>query len=325
MRARFLLAVPAAVVAALLFAVTNCANFDPPAPLEEVVEALPLGPDTVRVAVIGDTGTGGRAQHEVAAAMARARERFPFEFVLMLGDNLYGWERPQDYRRKFEEPYAALLEAGVDFHASLGNHDDPNQRFYEPFHMGGERYYSFRRGPARFFALDSNYMDERQLAWLERELEGSDEPWKIAFFHHPLYSSGAKHGSELDLREELEPLLREHGVDVVFAGHEHFYERIVPQHGIHHFTSGAAAKLRRGNLRPSELTVRGLDSDYSFLLLEIDGDHLYYEAIARSGVRFDAGVVVERDALAKGRPVEDATPLPNPVDEKPARPRADAR
>ena len=113
----------------------------------------------------------------------------------------------------------------IPFYASLGNHDDPTQRFYKPFNMNGERFYTFKKGDARFFALDSNYMDQPQLKWLEEQLSRSNDRWKIAFFHHPLYSSGARHGSEVDLRTRLEPLFIKYGVDVVFAGHEHFYER----------------------------------------------------------------------------------------------------
>ena len=88
----------------------------------------------------------------------------------------------------------------MKFYAALGNHDDPNQRFYKPFNMNGERYYSFKpqQGSVRFFALDSNYMDKAQLDWLEKELAASGSDWKICFFHHPLYSSGDKHGSDVD-------------------------------------------------------------------------------------------------------------------------------
>ena len=53
----------------------------------------------------------------------------------MVGDNIYGSERPQDFQKKFELPYKPLLDAGVTFYAALGNHDDPNQRFYKPFSM----------------------------------------------------------------------------------------------------------------------------------------------------------------------------------------------
>ena len=120
----------------------------------------------------------------------RARQRFPFEFVIMLGDNIYGSERPQDFAQKFEKPYETLLDAKVPFYAALGNHDDPTQRYYKPFNMNGERFYTFTKGDARFFALDSNYMDQTQLKWLEEQLSRANDRWKIAYFHHPLYSSG---------------------------------------------------------------------------------------------------------------------------------------
>src|SRR5690242_21740861 len=83
-----------------------------------------------RCAVIGDTGTGGRPQHEVAARMAEVHRESPLDSVLMLGDNLYGGQKAKDYRGKFELPYAKLLDAGVPFYAVLGNHDDPGQEQY---------------------------------------------------------------------------------------------------------------------------------------------------------------------------------------------------
>ena len=109
-------------------------------------------------------------------------ERFPFEFVLMVGDNMYGGESARDFERKFEIPYKPLLDAGVKFYASLGNHDSPNQKMYKLFNMNGQRSYTFRpKLGVRFFALDSNYMDRTQLAWLEKELATSGSDWKIAY------------------------------------------------------------------------------------------------------------------------------------------------
>ena len=210
------------------------------APQQAEVHQLPNEKDSVKFAVIGDSGTGDRAQYQVGARLEQAWKAFPFTFAIMLGDNLYGSERPQDYEQKFEKPYAPLLSGGVKFYAALGNHDDPNQRYYKPFNMDGKQYYTFKQGPVRFFVLDSNYLDQDQLTWLEQELSASREPWKVAYFHHPLYSSGERHGSEDDLRERLEPLFKAHGVSVVFAGHEHFYERIKPQHGIAYFISGGS-------------------------------------------------------------------------------------
>jgi predicted phosphodiesterase len=257
---------------------------------------LPNAKDSIKFLVVGDTGTGGSAQYQVADQIVRARDRFKFEFAIMLGDNLYGGEDPGDYVKKFEKPYKALLDAGVKFYAALGNHDEPGQRYYKPFNMDGKRYYTFEKGEAAFFVLDSTYMPPPQVQWLRKELAGNGKKWKIAYFHHPIYSSGERHGSEMDLRALVEPLFLQYGVDVVFAGHEHFYERLKPQQGIYYFVQGGSAKLRRGNIRDnSAMTARGFDSDNSFMLVEIEGDRMFFETVSRRGDIVDSGVIPRRE------------------------------
>lgn len=253
--------------------------------------ALPLKPDSVRFAVIGDTGTGDRAQYEIANRMVGSRQKFPFEFVIMVGDNIYGSKSAVDLQKKFEVPYRPLLDAGVKFYAALGNHDDTNERFYEFFNMNGKQYYTFKKGNVRFFALDSNYMDPKQLAWLEQELQASGSDWKICYFHHPLYSSGKAHGSSTELRLILEPIFVKHGVQVVFAGHEHSYERVKPQKGIYYFTEGASGKLVSKNLAKTDLTAAGFDTDHSFMLVEITGDELHFQTLSKAGALVDSGVI----------------------------------
>ena len=222
---------------------------------------LPLKDGSIKFAVIGDTGTGSSSQYQIAKQMTAIRTKFPFNFTIMMGDNLYGGERPSDYSKKFALPYKPLLDAGVKFYASLGNHDDPNQRMFKPFNMNGERYYSFKPSliaGIRFFALDSNYMDPKQVEWLEKELAASGSDWKVAFFHHPPYASG-QHGSHTIIRDQLEPLFLKYRVNVVFNGHEHFYERIKPQKGIQYFVAGGSAKVRRGDIAKTGLTAFGYD------------------------------------------------------------------
>ena len=264
-----------------------------PAPLPG---ALPARADSLKFAAIGDSGTGDRPQYEVGQRMATERMRFPFELVIMLGDNMYGRQQPDDFITKFERPYAALLSAGVVFYASLGNHDNPRNTQYEPFHMSGERYYTFNRKNTRFFVLDSNQMDPKQLAWIEDALSQSQDEWKICYFHHPLYSNGGRHGSNVQLRVALEPLLIKHGVNLVFSGHDHIYERLTPQKGITYFVSGSAGELRKGDVRPTSETAAYFDQDQSFMLLEIAGDQLFYEAVSRTGKAVDSGVIRRRGA-----------------------------
>ena len=155
----------------------------------EPKSTLPNDKDSVKFLVIGDSGTGDKGQYDTAAQMWAAHSVFPYEFAIMLGDNLYGSERPQDFVSKFERPYKPMLDANIPFYAALGNHDDPNQRFYKNFGMGGKRFYTYQKGDVRFFALDSNYMDKDQQRWLEDELSKSNSKWKIAYFHHPLYGN----------------------------------------------------------------------------------------------------------------------------------------
>ncbi len=257
---------------------------------------LPNKDHATRFAVAGDAGTGGKEQRDVAQQMITCHSAFPFDFVVMPGDNLYGSEGPRDYSRKFEEPYAPLLQTGVKFYAALGNHDNPDQRFYRNFNMGGERYYKFDKGPIAFFALDSTYMSPEQLQWVEKELKGSTKRWKIVFFHHPLYSSGSTHGSDLELRKVLEPLFVKYGVDVVISGHEHFYERIKPQKDIVYFTSGAAGKLREGDVKKTDFSAKAFDKDRSFMLMEVDDDNLYFQSISRTGETVDYGSIKPREA-----------------------------
>jgi hypothetical protein len=256
--------------------------------------SLPMKDGSVRLAIIGDTGSGTDKQQEVADMMLQYRKVFPFEFVLMMGDNLYGGETAKDYDKKFESVYKDLLAAKVKFYATLGNHDTSNQRFYDHFNMNKNEYYSFKKGNVTFFSLNSNYMDKRQVKWLEGELAKNDSQWKICFFHHPPYSSGAKHGSDEELRKVVEPIFLKYGVNAVFAGHEHFYERIKPQKGIYYFISGAGGKLRPGDVKSTNLTDKSYDEDLHFMLIEIVDDQLHFQVISRTGKTIDSGVLTNQ-------------------------------
>ena len=260
-------------------------------PVGRTSATLPNRPDSVKFAVIGDNGTGGREQYEVGQQMADARREFPYDLVLMLGDNFYGSQRPADLVKKFELPYKRLLDAGVRFQAAIGNHDEPNSVDYPPLNMGGRRYYTFARRNVRFFVLDTNAVDPPQLRWLETELTAARENWKISYFHHPLYSNAGRHGDAVDIRLLLEPLLLKYGVSVVFSGHDHAYERLRPRHGIHYFVSGAGGQLRKGDLEPSEDTAIGFDQDQSFMLVEISADELFFQVVTRTGLTVDRGTI----------------------------------
>lgn len=261
---------------------------------------LPLKDGSLRFAVFGDTGSGSTKQRDVGEMMVQYRAAFPFEFVLMMGDNLYGGETPQDFEKKFSTPYKKLLDDKVKFYATLGNHDLSLQVNYHNFNMDGKEYYRFKKGNVAFYSLNSNYMDKKQVQWLESELAKDTSEWKVCFFHHPPYSSASKHGSDNQLREVVEPIFVKYGVNVVLTGHDHVYERIKPQKGIYYFVSGAGGQLRKGDLNDSSpLTEKAYDRDMHFMLFEVVGDQMYFQTISRTGETVDSGVLTRQKESSK--------------------------
>ena len=129
--------------------------------------------------------------------------------------------------------------------------------------------------------------------------DGSTSDWKIVVFHHPLYSSGDRHGSDIRLRETLEPMFVQYNVSVVLNGHDHFYERVKPQKGITYFVVGSGGQLRAGNIdRNSGITASGFDTDVAFMVAEIAGDEMYFNAVSRTGAVIDSGAIPRRKTAA---------------------------
>ncbi|MBS1789400.1 MAG: metallophosphoesterase [Acidobacteria bacterium] len=260
---------------------------------DDGVPPLPNGKattDTFRFAVLGDAGTGKAGQIAIANRLTQFLTERPFDTILMLGDNIYSGGKASDIGPKFEQPYAELLRQNVRFYAILGNHDVRNGREFETkysnFNMGGRSYYTLAKADdlIEFFALDSTNFNDQQLGWLESALSVSKARWKVAFFHHPLYSSGKSHGSDPRLRSKMEPLLIKYGVSVVLSGHDHFYERIKPQHGVLYFVCGAGGQLRSNGIdRHSALTEASNDKVHSFLFAEATKKNLNFWAIDDTG------------------------------------------
>jgi hypothetical protein len=271
----------------------------PPAKIQGAATApLPM-PDTrgaTTFALMGDSGSGDVAQEQVANAMLTyfdTARRFPF--VLMLGDNLYR----DDYEDEFLVPYKPLLDRGVKFYAALGNHDRDLQQHFKPFNMGDKDHYSFDEDNIRFVALNSNRPnDQAQLKWLDEVFADAGDKWRIAFFHHPLYSSGqhAAEGRDV-IRPAFEPGLVRNRVNVTFSGHEHLYERVRPQKGISHFVSGGGGRYLY-RFRPSEFDAIGV-SEHHFMIVQIAGDTLLFEAISHGQKVIDCGAVYRTQTAAE--------------------------
>ncbi len=249
-------------------------------------------------AVLGDSGTGSKAQYEVAHQM----RLYDPAFVLHTGDIVYPTGAESQYYDKFFRPYQDLLVTKV-FWAVLGNHDyqssngKPFEKFFEtPANNqdSSERFYSFEYGNALFVALDSEKLsgNQSQQKFLKTALAASQHTWRFVFFHEPLYSSGSKHGSNLRLREQISPILEFHDVDIVFTGHDHHYERTKSRkdymqdgHGtIYIVSGGGGVELREVGY--SYFTEYSASVNH-FIGIQIDNNQLHLEAIDRNGNVFD--------------------------------------
>jgi hypothetical protein len=193
----------------------------------------------LRFAVIGDSGWGGPSQSALARRMCRFRQRRPFDLVITTGDNVYPDGARRRFGRTFYRPYSCLLNHGVRFRASLGNHDYVTARGRPELRARAfgmrHRNYVVRSKGVRFVIADSNRLRER---WLRRALTArKGNHWTIAVFHHPVYSPGP-HGSTAGLRPLLPLLLRRKGVDLVLNGHDHIYSYTKSLRGVRYVVTG---------------------------------------------------------------------------------------
>jgi acid phosphatase len=204
---------------------------------------LPDGP-ALRVLVIGDYGTGGEGQSEVARAIAETHAPDPPDLVLTVGDNFYprGVESVDDplWRTVFEDVYSGGFWERIVFFPTLGNHDtDGNERAQIDYSDRSPRwnmpgnYYTFRRplpsgDTVRFLALDTNLLargearGQAEAQWVDSVLAVSTDRWTVAYGHHPMVTGGW-HGDSDPVREVLSPLFRGR-VPLFLAGHNHSTE-----------------------------------------------------------------------------------------------------
>jgi 3',5'-cyclic AMP phosphodiesterase CpdA len=254
--------------------------------------------NNLRFAVIGDWGTGDHDCIGIATQMLKTHDRTPMDLIVAAGDNVYPNGSGRYFTKAIEQPFAGIIKDKVPFYAVLGNHDveegRQDQCQYPLFNMGGKNYYTVKQGDglAELFMLDSTDFDSAQMNWLEQGFQSTKAKWKLVVLHHPLYSSGKKHGSSMGLRKRLEPLFTRYGVQAVFSGHDHIYERTKLQQGIQYFVTGAGGKTRRGDIDlKSDFREVSYDEDNHFMLIDVEDKQVNFQAINEAGSVVDSGII----------------------------------
>ncbi len=250
---------------------------------------LPGSGEGVQFVVFGDSG-GGPLQSAVREQLDTVR----FDLMLHVGDIAYGSGTLAELESQFFAEYAPIL-GNVPIFPTSGNHDYETQGgapFRQVFALpenglpsGVERWYSFDWGDIHFVALDTERVEATQTAWLENDLSRNLLPWTVVYLHRPPYSSG-DHGSADGVRRAFTPLFADYGVDVVFAGHDHDYERTVAIDGVTYIVTGGGGHGTRP-VGKSSFTAYSEDVLH-FVYGEVTTDRMVLHAIDASGREFDS-------------------------------------
>lgn len=244
----------------------------------------------VRFAALGDLGKRTSDQFAVYEQM----QKVPLDFVVITGDVAYDNGKAHEFEENVFGVYQAMMTE-LPFFPASGNHDyntNDAKAFREVFSLfenggdvGRERWYSFDWGPVHVVVLDTEKYFEEQQAWLREDLVGHDRPWTIAVLHRPPFSAGS-HGSEQSVREAFTPILAEHGVALVLTGHEHHYERTLPQDGVVYIVTGGGGRGTRA-VGEEDFTAVS-DRVAHFTWIEADARELRLVAVDGTGQPFDS-------------------------------------
>jgi len=244
------------------------------------------GPDQTKFTFVafGDT----RTQHQPHQAVVDRIVALEPDFVLHTGD-LVAMGSINSLWETFFEIERELM-ARAPLYPALGNHEVNHAHYFDLFYLpGNERWYTFEYGHARFICLQVDGIADfgpqsEQYAWLEEALAANKQPWLFVNFHIPPYSSSVD-AREHSVRQALTPLFERYGVDVVFCGHHHNYERNEVNGITYVVTGGGGAPL--GVMEEREPTRAAFAVTYHVVLLELDGNHLKATVISSKGKVLD--------------------------------------
>ena len=218
--------------------------------------------------------------------MCRWRIKHPFDLVVTTGDNIYPSGEKSDFQNNFFDPYACLLDNGVRFRASLGNHDvaanNGADELNEPAFGLRARNYVIRRRGVRFIFVDGNDIRRRWLARAVRTQRG--DRWKIVVMHQPVYSS-SNHGSTEEFHPWMPRIFQRRGVDLVLQGHDHVYLLTKPIRKIRYVVTGGGG-AGTGECVPANFVER-CDEVYHFLNVLVGPERIKVTAVPIWGPPFD--------------------------------------
>lgn len=276
----------------------------------------------VKLFVYGDTRTYPATHDTVARGIVSTYTSDPaFQTVaLMTGDLIADGNTEASWDTDFFDPARtsiAELHAHVPFASTRGNHEGTAVLFakYLPYPWVLGRAWSFDYGPVHVAVVDQYIAynpGSAQLLWLENDLASTDKPWKFVVLHEPGWSAGGGHSNSTAVQNYIQPLCVEYGVQILFAGHNHYYARAVVG-GVQHVTAGGGgAPLTTPD--PGYPYIVATKKAHHFCKIEIDGGTLTLTVVGKAGQVFDTLVLTHASipeapqpalGMSLGRPAEN--------------------
>jgi len=251
-----------------------------------------------RFAVYGDS----RAYPDIHRKVAENILKVNPDFILHVGDLVNDGRKDYQWDSQFFEPLHDVIDH-IPIFTSLGNHENNAQNYFDLFSLpNNESWYSFNYSNCHFIVLDTNKSygkNSKQYRWLRDDLRKTNTKWKFVFFHHPPYGSGIHHGSDLKVRRLLTPLFRRYGVDIVFSGHHHIYERSYPiGSAFESKTTPVTYIIAGGGSGPLHKTspntwTASTEKINNFCVVNIDGEKLNFKALDTNGRVLDRFTIVK--------------------------------
>ncbi len=227
------------------------------------------------IIIYGDTRSDNITHQKVVRSIIEAKP----DVVFHTGDLVFDG-RVVEFWDVFNKT-TARLQKRVDFYPVLGNHEYNAPLFFDNFDLpGNERWYFVERDNIHFTVLDSNSdisVGSEQYKWLELDLKniGDNIKFRTVIFHHPPFSSAVYSNQGEAVRNSIVPLFEKYGVDIVFNGHGHSYERLLFNNIYYIVTGGGGAPLHPPR-RKSPYSQRFIKT-YHFCRLFVVGSRLIVE------------------------------------------------
>jgi acid phosphatase type 7 len=280
-------------------------NGQPISPIYSFSSFATSGQGNVRFAAVGDTRSNSVIHQQIADQIVQLAP----DFVVNTGDLVAQGNNQAEWDNHFS--IERQLMAQSPLYPVLGNHEQGTALYFRLFTLPGNgHWYSLDNGPLHITVLDAYsafYPGSEQYMWLEADLQATSQPWRIVTLHDSPYVYSLAHPPNALARAYLAPLFEKYGVQLVIAGHNHFYQRSVVNGISYIVTGGGGAPLYGTTAGPG---LQYSEAAFHFVVVTANSASLVTEGVRLDGTRFDTARLT---LVGEEEPIFAYTEFPTPM------------